>query len=169
MNGDLIVGIDVGTTRVKAAVFARDGSIRDYFSGGYETKNPGAGIVEQDAHEWTRLVSKALQSFSRHAKDVAAVGLCSQVNTHVFCDADGQPLAPAIVWQDTRTRDIATKLDARVSHQERMAWWGAPMPIDASHALSRMQWMAQTHPDIWARTGHVLLPKDFCIAHLTGR
>nr|MDJ1007014.1 FGGY-family carbohydrate kinase [Paracoccaceae bacterium] len=44
-----------------------------------------------------------------------------------------------------------------------------PIPIDASHALSRMAWMAETRPAIWDKTDHVLLPKDFVIARLTGQ
>ncbi len=42
------------------------------------------------------------------------------------------------------------------------------MPIDASHVLSRMLWMARHRPDIWEKTAHVMLPKDYCILKLTG-
>ncbi|MEO1746201.1 MAG: FGGY-family carbohydrate kinase, partial [Pseudomonadota bacterium] len=163
------IGIDIGTTRVKAGVIAADGGVVDYFSRAYPTARRSTGIAEQDARDWNRLIDEALEQFAPHADNVAAIGLCSQVNTHVFVDADLQPLMPAIIWQDTRAVVQAKELDARVSTQQRMTWWGAPMPIDASHALSRMAWVSQTHQDTWQQTRWVLLPKDFCIAHLTGQ
>ena len=49
-----------------------------------------------------------------------------------------------------------------------MQWWGALLPIDASHCLSRMAWMRRNHPDVWARTRWVMAPKDFCVLRLTG-
>ena len=57
---------------------------------------------------------------------VAAVGLVSQVNTHVFVDAEGEALAPAIVWQDGRCAEDAARLDRLVAEEARLKWWGAP-------------------------------------------
>jgi len=102
------------------------------------------------------------------ASAIAAVGITSQVNTHVFASADGTPIHPAITWADTRAGNAASKLDSGISAQEREAWWGAPMGIDASHMAARMSWMAETKPDIWASTAQVLLPKDWVIGQLTG-
>jgi xylulokinase len=60
------------------------------------------------------------------------VGLTSQVNTHVFVDRDGRPLAPAITWADTRAADTARALDARISPEERLAGWPSGSPPGAS-------------------------------------
>jgi xylulokinase len=60
------------------------------------------------------------------------------------------------------------ELDASITTEAKIAALGAPIPIDASHALARMAWMADARPDLWARTAHVLLPKDWIIARLTG-
>lgn len=167
MKGGAIIGIDLGTSAVKAAVIGADGVLRDSFAEAYPTRRSGQNIVEQDAGDWMRLIDRALSSFAGH--EVAAIGLCSQVNTHLFTDAAGQPLLPAILWQDGRASAEAARLDAGVSAAEKSQWWGAPMPIDASHPISRMAWVARHHPEIWARTAHVLLPKDYCIWQLTGQ
>ncbi len=45
-----------------------------------------------------------------------------------------------------------------------MEWWGAPLPIDASHGLARMAWMRRHRPDVWDRTRWVMAPKDHCYA-----
>ena len=94
--------------------------------------------------------------------------MTSQVNTHLFLDAAGQPLMPAILWQDVRAAAEAAELDASVSLEQKLDWWGAPMPIDASHVLARMAWVARHKPDVWGRTAAVVLPKDYCLAYLTG-
>ena len=64
---------------------------------------------------------------------VEGIGLCSQVNTHVFVDANGKALAPAIIWQDGRCAEDAATLDRLVAEEARLKWWGAPLPIDSSH------------------------------------
>lgn len=166
MVGQALIGIDVGTTSVKAAVIGPDGRVLDSFAETYPTARAGLNHVEQNPADWMDLVGRALDRFAGH--DVAAIGLCSQVNTHVFVDASGAALRPAILWQDGRAGAVAARLDAGVSAAQKADWWGAPMPIDASHAISRMAWVAQHEPGIWARTRYVLLPKDYCIWQMTG-
>jgi xylulokinase len=124
--------------------------------------------VEQNPADWWDLVLGALQSFQGKG-EVRAICLTSQVNTHVFVDADLTPLHPAIVWQDGRAAAAGAEVEARISAAEKIRLLGAPIPVDASHALARMNWMASAHPDIWAKTAHVLLPRDYLVARLTGR
>lgn len=167
MLANRLIGIDVGTTSVKAAVLDTHGAVREQFIEGYPTNRTGEQIVEQDPNDWLRLIEKALTSFD--SDQVEAIGLCSQVNTHVFVDAKGDALFPAILWQDRRASDEAAFLDAQVSLKQKEAWWGAPMPIDASHAIARMAWVAKHRPDIWSKTRWVMLPKDYCMLKLTGK
>ena len=161
-----LLGIDVGTTSVKGGVFAPDGAVRARFSESYLTHRDGE-FVEQDPEDWVRLILALLDGFAD--QKVAALGLCSQVNTHVFVGADGRALMPAIQWQDARAKAEAAGLDARVTEAQKIDWWGAPMPIDASHAIARMAWVARHRPEIWAKTRYVMLPKDYCLYRLTGK
>jgi xylulokinase len=167
MPNDKLIGIDVGTTSVKAAVLDKSGTAHSSFAESYLTKRTGDTIVEQNPEDWVRLIEKALSSFE--LDQVAAIGLCSQVNTHVFVDSDGNALCPAILWKDRRASDEAAALNAQIPVEQKEAWWGAPMPIDASHAISRMAWVAKSRPDIWGKTRWVMLPKDYCILKLTGK
>lgn len=171
MTADMIIGIDVGTTAVKAGLINASGTVLAGFRAPCTTLHPGPGLVEQDPDDWVACVSQALAQFGAagHARSVAAIGLCSQVNTHVFVDAAGKPLMPAILWQDTRASAEARDLDARVTPAQKLGWWGAPLPIDASHPLARMLWVARHRPDVWQNTHRVLLPKDYCIYKLTGQ
>jgi xylulokinase len=162
----MLIGIDVGTTAVKAALFDNRGNAIRSFGQRYPTSRPAQGHVEQNAEDWMRLVHAALAELDTDG--VKAIGLCSQVNTHVFVDANGKALLPAMTWADGRCADEAAKLDAQITTDEKLKWWGAPLPIDASHVLARMAYVAKHHPDIWANTRWVMAPKDYCLFHLTG-
>lgn len=166
----VLIGIDIGTTAVKAVMLAKDSSRLAAYAQAYPTQRPQAGWAEQDPQDWWHHVMAALAAFADHpqAGEVAAIGLTSQVNSHVFADARFSPLMPAINWQDTRAHAQARALDSRLSPAEKIAALGAPMPIDASHALARMAWMAEARPDLWAATRHVFAPKDWITARLTG-
>jgi len=170
MGGSFLIGIDVGTTSVKATLFEATGKARKHFSNAYATMRPAPGFVEQDPSDWTSRVFAAMDSLAGDLPKgaVAGVGLCSQVNTHVFVDENGEALLPAITWQDGRCAEDARELDLLVAPEQRLKWWGAPLPIDASHMLSRMAWVKRTHPGVWRKTRWVMAPKDFCIFRLTG-
>jgi len=166
MAQGLTLGIDVGTTAVKAGVIDETGQVVAQFAQTYQTTRSGAQFVEQNPEDWIKLINKALTACA--AYDVAVIGLTSQVNTHVFVGQDGAALMPAIVWQDGRAGAEAAMLDARVTQEQKLAWWGAPMPIDASHACSRMAWVAKNRPEVWDKTRYVMLPKDYCLLRMTG-
>jgi xylulokinase len=169
-DAGLIIGFDIGTTSVKAGLFAMNGVVIDHWGRSYPTERPGAGLVEQDPQHWLDGVRDAIDALlvGRDPASISAVGLCSQVNTDVFVDAAGKPLAPAIVWQDVRAGRAAATIDAGITPADKQAWWGAEMPIGASHVLAKMAWFAEHRPDLWDRTAYVFSPKDFCLFHLTG-
>lgn len=170
MAKDLFLGLDIGTTSVKAGLFDAAGHQMEYYNSPYPTQRGRDGTVEQDPDIWLEHIWTAIAKFAgaRDLSRLGGIGITSQVNTHVFVDENGNALAPAIVWQDNRCAPQAAGLDGRISTTERINWWGAPMPVDASHCLSRMKWMADHRPDIWKKTRWVMLPKDYCILKLTG-
>lgn len=166
-----LIGIDIGTTALKAVMTDETGARLAEYRAGYPLSRPLAGRAEQDPGDWWAHVTAALGAFAQRpeAGSVAAIGVTSQVNSHVFTGADLMPLTPAIIWQDTRAGGEAAALDAQLTADEKIAALGAPMPIDASHALARMAWMAAHEAEILDATAHVMAPKDWVIARLTGR
>ena len=169
-EGRYLIGIDVGTTAVKGGLFDLAGGVVAHHEVPYPTARPGPQRAEQDPDHWTGAIDTILAVLMRNAApgDVAAIGLCSQVNTHVFVDRHGVPLLPAIIWQDGRCAEIAAELDGQVTLAQRLAWWGAAFPIGASNVAARMAWIARHEPAIWERTASVLSPKDYCLLKLTG-
>jgi xylulokinase len=168
---DFVLGIDVGTTAVKTAVFTAGGTLLRAHADGHATARPRPGHAEQDPADWwdgcLRGIAAVLDGVPAGA--VRSVGVVSQVNTHVFADDGLRPLAPAITWQDQRCADVARALDGRFTAEEKTRIWGGPITLDASRLVSRAAWFAGRHPRLWARTRWVLSPKDWVNARLTGR
>lgn len=167
---DLFLGLDIGTTAIKGALFDGEGRSIAYARHPYPTHRPAPGFVEQDPADWisgTTAVMDEVLADGRAGR-VAAVGICGQANTEVYVDASGTPLAPGITWQDSRAAADAEKLDRTVTAAERERWWGLPMPIGASHILARLRWMATNQPDVLARARRVLTPKDYCLLQMGG-
>ncbi|MCP5001982.1 MAG: carbohydrate kinase [Hyphomicrobiales bacterium] len=170
MADETLLGIDIGTSAVKAMLFDQTGVVLSQYSKAYKTYHTRHGFVEQNPELWLRLVDGAFSHIKSELdlSGLKAIGLTSQVNTHVFVDSNGTALAPAIVWQDGRCDAEANELNQRISEDARMKWWGELQPIDASHGLARMLWMSRHRPEIWEETKWVMLPRDYCLYHLTG-
>ncbi|WP_433273312.1 xylulokinase [Pseudonocardia xinjiangensis] len=170
--GDVILGIDIGTTSVKVAAFTPTGTVLGQHRVGSTISRPRPGWAEQDPVDWWNHCIRGIAAVvaglpAEHA--VRSIGIVSQVNTHVVVDENLQPLAPAIIWQDQRCSAIAAGLDARFTPEEKVRLWGAPITLDASFTAARALWFAREAPREWARTRWIVSPKDFVAARLTGQ
>jgi xylulokinase len=168
---DLMLGIDVGTSAVKVAVFTLDGELLNVHTTEYPISRPHPGWASQDPADWWNGCTTGIQTvLSGLSTDVVrSVGIVSQVNTHVFVDSELRPLAPAIIWQDQRCASVAQELDSRFTAADKVRIWGGPVVLDASFVSARVEWFARSEPTKWARTRWVLSPKDYVAAKLTGR
>jgi xylulokinase len=168
----IVLGVDVGTTSVKVAAFAPDGTtpLRSH-AVACGVARPRAGWAEQDPAEWWRACVSGIAAVlgGLPGAVVGSIGVVSQVNTHVLVDEELRPLAPAILWQDQRCAAIAAEMDARFSAEDKVRLWGSPITLDASFTAARAAWWAQTEPVTWARARWILSPKDFVAATLTGQ
>jgi xylulokinase len=170
-DDDVILGVDVGTTAVKVVAFTAHGEPLSSRTTPLRTRRPREGWVEQDPDDWWRACADGLRAVTKGLPTgaVRAVGVVSQVNTHLLSDAALRPLGPAIVWQDTRCAAAARELDARYSAAEKTRLWGGPVTLDASYLPARALWFESERPQQWAAARWVLSPKDYVTAKLTGR
>lgn len=163
----LLLGADIGTTAAKAGLFDLAGNPLALADSGYAIERPQPDWAEQDPRVWWQAFVDVVDALGAEAdlSRVRAVGICSQVNTHVFVDADGADLAPAIVWQDQRAAEDASALTAQLAENG-----GAPEEgLDASALVARASWMRRHRSDVWEATRWILSPKDYLNRRLTGR
>ena len=113
-----ILALDQGTTSSRALLFNERAQVVWLEQEEFAQHYPASGWVEHDALEiWEttrRCVDRALRRSGVRAEEIAAVGLTNQRETTILWDRKtGDPLAPAIVWQDRRTADFCEELRRR--------------------------------------------------------
>lgn len=169
----LLVGLDIGTTSVKAGVF--DASGRQLASVGreYRISHPAPDRAELDAMTyWTAAVEAVREAVSVARRDIAepvvAIGVSSQGETVVPVDAAGTPLAPAMVWLDNRATAEAGDLAARFDAATVYDVTGVP-EVNATWTAAKILWLRRHEPAVFRDAARFLLVEDFVLHRLTGR
>lgn len=167
------IGIDVGSSNVKAVLLAPDGSCRATASRGLRWHREG-DVAEQDAHDQWAAVIDALADLAagagpRGLTDVGAIGLCGQYSSIVPVDADLEPLAPMRLYLDTRGTGHCFEIMER-SPDAFMTWIERhPVPpVGGGLALGHILAFQLDEPEVHARTHVYLEPVDYVSARLTG-
>jgi glycerol kinase len=149
---DLILVIDEGTTSTRAMLFSPDGTCHTSEAAELTQVYPEPGRVEHDAAEiWTKTVAVTRQVIDRAggADRIAAIGITNQRETVVFWDREtGEPLAPAIVWQDRRTAAICR--DLREAGHEPAVQAKTGLLLDPYFSGSKIGWAMANWPQLKA-------------------
>ena len=148
---DLILVLDEGTTSTRAFAFDRDGAIVASASRAITQHFPASGWVEHDADELWTLSRDCIEEVAAAVgvARIAALGLTNQRETIVFWDAaTGQPIAPAIVWQDRRGADLCERWRADGLEPAVQATTG--LVIDPYFSASKIAWALDHWPAIAA-------------------
>ena len=122
MAKDFLLGIDVGTTRAKVALFGLTGKVIASGYNEYLTVHPRPGYAEQNPEDWWRAVKKAVHqvlSISNiSSQDIAAIGISSMTITVLPVAKDGKPLYPAIIWTDSRSKEQCRWIKKKVGEKD---------------------------------------------------
>lgn len=164
----MFLGIDIGTSAVKAVLVDEQDRVRAQASSPLEVSRPHALWSEQDPEHWWRATCDALARL--HAAESAAmaavrgIGLSGQMHGATLLDASDRVLRPAILWNDGRSGAECAELARRVPTLEAITGNRA-MP---GFTAPKLLWVAAHEPDVFARVAKVLLPKDYVRLRLTG-
>ncbi|MBO5271049.1 MAG: xylulokinase [Clostridia bacterium] len=167
MENTYLIGIDVGTSGTKSVLFLTDGTVVASAMREYPMEQPQNGWAEQDPAFWWNAVKETLKEITKHADGkIAAVGLSGQMHSLVLLDENGNVLRPSILWCDQRTAKECEEIEETVGHDRLIE-------ITANPALpgftaSKIRWIKKHEPEIYARTAHILLAKDYIRWKLTG-
>src|SRR4249919_746567 len=160
-----LVGLDVGTTGVKAIAVSSDGAVLATATRGYPLSTPKPGWAEQDPDDWWEAAFAALAEVAA-GRTVAGIGLSGQMHGLVVLDTDGRVIRPAILWNDQRTAAECAEIEERVGPERLIALTG-------NRALTgftapKLLWVRRHEPDAYGRIARVMLPKDYVRLRLTG-
>ena len=161
----MYLGIDIGTSSVKAVVVDQRGAIAAQAAAALDVSRPEPGFSEQDPDSWWRATVAAVQALPPVAREaVQAVGLSGQMHGATLLDASDRPLRPAILWNDGRSASECRELERR-EPRARAITGNIMMP---GFTAPKLLWVSRHEPEIFGRTACVLLPKDYVRLQLTG-
>lgn len=166
----VILGIDLGTSSVKAMLLDSGKGVVSVESSSYEVDIPKEGYAEQDPEKWWletktvlgKLKVKHPETFSA----VKAVGFSGQMHGIVITDAAGRPLRPAILWLDQRSKEQLLGINREMDFEEmgkifsNRAFTGFAFPS--------LMWVQDNEPWVLEKAGAVLMPKDYIRFKMTG-
>jgi len=158
-----LVGLDVGTTGVKAIAITPDGEIVASAEERYSLSTPRPGWSEQDPEDWVRAGEKAL---ARLDVPPDRVGFSGQMHGLVCLDERDRVLRPAILWNDQRTGVECAEIEERVGLERLIALTGnRALP---GFTAPKLLWLRRHEPDVYRRIRRITLPKDYVRLRLTG-
>lgn len=164
-SAGLYLGIDIGTSSVKAVLLTEQGIITASASAPLDVSRPAPGFSEQDPEDWWRATLRAVTNLpAADRAGVRAVGLSGQMHGATLLDAQNRPLRPAILWNDGRSAEECLELERREPNS-RAITGNIMMP---GFTAPKLLWVARHEPDLFRRTACVLLPKDYVRLRLTG-
>jgi xylulokinase len=163
-----LLGIDLGTSSVKVLLVTTSGEVAASGTAEYPIHHPEPGHAEQDPGAWWSACIAAVRSALAAAQGVrvAAIGLSGQMHGLVMLDADGELVAPAIIWPDQRSERQVQEITAAIGAERLYAITGSPLSTGFLAASAR--WVQQVQPEKWSRVRMLLLPKDYVRWRLTG-
>ena len=151
----MLLGIDIGTTGVRAAIFAEDGRMVADASASCMHDSPRPGWAEADPDAWWRAIARVLGELALVKKldDVACIAVAGQAPTVVLVDAAGVVVRPAVLWLDTRADAEARELETEAYYLgPKLLWLARHEPA----ALAKAKWVLQSHAFVGMRlTGEV--------------
>src|SRR5450432_440252 len=159
------LGIDVGTTNVKALVVDGRGRAVARASEPLTMRVPQPGWAEQSPADWWKAAMRAIKRAVARRK-IDAIGLSGQMHSSVFLDRDQRVIRPALLWCDGRTTKQCRDIAARVDEASLRAWVSNP-PLEG-FTLPKILWLRDVEPAAFARLDKVLLAKDYVRLQLSG-
>ena len=162
------VGVDIGTSGAKGVLLAAGGAVLARASVAYPLLTPRPGWTEQEPEAWWRAAVAVLRELAGHAagREVAGIGLSGQMHGSVFLDAAGEPVRPALLWNDARTHAECDEIERRLGRERVIAVTGNR--ASTGFQAPKLLWLRRHEPEAAARVAKLVLPKDFVRFRLTG-
>lgn len=166
----MLIGIDIGTSGTKSVLFDDKGNALASDTVEYPLYQPRNGWAEQDPEDWRNAVclsvSHVLLKSGVKAVDIKGIGLSGQMHGLVMLDGNDKVLRRAIIWCDQRTQ-------AECDEITKLVGFDKLIKITANPALtgftaSKIRWVMNHEPELYAKCRKIMLPKDYIRYMLTG-
>ncbi|OGO20318.1 MAG: xylulokinase [Chloroflexi bacterium RBG_16_48_8] len=167
---EYVIGCDIGTQSAKVILFSFEGEVIGESSSSYDIDYPHPLWAEQPVERWVKALKIALHKLIKQTnvdkKKIRSLGVASQVDGVVPINASGNPLRPAIIWMDKRSKDQCDEMDQTIGHERVFRITG--LNVDPSHVAPKIRWIAENQPDVYDHANYFLLPGSYITFYLTG-
>ena len=162
------VGVDIGTTAIKAVVYDPEGTVAHEVSAAHDLHSPHAGWAEEDANGWWSNCVELLRGLvTRYPGNrIAAIGVSGMVPTVVVVGADDRAVSPSIQQNDARAAAEIAALRAKIDEDRYFAQ--SANTINQQLVFPKLMWLAAHKPDQIARAAYICGSYDFIANRLTG-
>lgn len=160
-----LLGADIGTTSLKAAVFDENGRLIKSATKDYTLLVSG-DTVEFPAEDYFKLFKEAYDEVTK-GYEVSALAIDTQCETIIFADENGKPLMNAIVWLDNRAAKQAEEIKEHFGNKKVYEVTGQP-EITATWPAAKILWLKENKPEILSKTKKIFLLEDYLLFRLTG-
>lgn len=165
-----LLGIDIGTSACKTAIFNRRGEVIASSSEDYQVFYPKPGYAEQNPEDWWEAVCKCIMTVLGKAgidkKDIAAVGVDGQSWSAIAIDKEGKVLTNTPIWMDTRSDVICRRLNKELGADSIFKLAGNS--LQASYTTAKILWYKEELPEVYKQIYKILQSNSFIVYKLTG-
>ena len=169
MAESLFLGLDVGTSGVKAVLMSPSGDVRASATTPLALTTLHPGWAEQDPLDWWEASVASIRAARSEVPDatIAAVGISGQMHSSVFLDRGGDVVRPALLWCDGRTTEECREIERRVGGEARLRDL-VSNPALEGFTLPKVLWLRNHEPEAFRLVATVMLAKDYIRYRLTG-
>ncbi|HHZ06963.1 MAG TPA: xylulokinase [Clostridiales bacterium] len=165
-----LLGIDLGTSSVRATLVAPEGDVVEIAARQYPISIPRSDWAEQDPELWWQSTCEAIKEVMHKSgtapKGIRALGLSGQMHGLTLLDEAGKPIRPAVIWADKRSQEECREIRGLVDEKRLYSITG--MPIATGFFGVSLFWMKRHEPTAYDNVRIALLPKDYIRYRLTG-
>ncbi len=168
----IFLGLDLGTTGLKVSLLDDGGRLIGSRHEEHPIHSPQPGYAEQAPHAWwdgfVTCCRALAEQHPREFANIVGIGLCGQMHTQVYLDGQGRVLRPAITWMDQRTTEIVEAINGDETARA-LVFQETSNFATTTYTAPQVQWVQENQPEVWKKTAHVLVAKDYIKYRLTGQ
>jgi len=167
----MIIAHDLGTTGNKASLHSDDGKMLQHCTVPYPAHFASGGVAEQNPMDWWEAVGQATKKLTQmanvSANEITGIGISGQMMGAIFLDENYNPTRDAIIWADFRAQKQSDYLIEKVGLEKAYKRLGHR--LNPTYSIAKVMWVRDNQPEVWGKTRHICIAKDFINHKLTNR
>ena len=167
---EYLLGIDIGTSSCKVALFRPDGSVAASAGSDYPVSYPRRGWAEQDPRDWWHGVCRAIRAVIGESgidpAEIAGIGVDGQSWSAIALDASGEVLCPTPIWTDTRSTEICRETAEQLTEEKLFSTCGNP--VQPGYTWPKILWYRKYRPEVFEKTDKILQSNSYIVYRMTG-